>query len=77
MKKILLIATGGTIASGNTDAGFLQPPIIPQFGLDLVAEGIIIAGLVMDLLNYNLMSILFSEIRIPAFAFTQQANDPI
>jgi hypothetical protein len=31
----------------------------------------------MDLLNYNPMSIVFRKIRIHAFAFTQQANDPV
>ena len=62
---------------GNADAGVLQPLIVPQFGLDLVAEGIVIARFVMDLLDHRLMSIPFCEIRISALAFPQQANDPI
>lgn len=31
----------------------------------------------MDLLDHHRLSIAFREIRISAFTFTQQANDPV
>ena len=62
---------------GYTDASVLQPLIVPQLGLDLVAEGIVIARFVMDLLDHRLLSIAFRKIGIAALAFTQQANDPV
>ena len=67
--------TAYSMQPGDADAGLLQPLIIPQFGLDLISKGIVIARLVMDLLYHNLLSIPFRKTRIPTLAFTQQAND--
>ena len=60
-----------------TNTGVLQPSVVPQFCLDLVSEAVIIAWLVVNLLDNNMLSVLFSKIRIPSFTFAQQSENPV
>ena len=62
---------------GDAYSGVPQSGVIPKLCFDLIAEGIIIARLVMDLLDHHLLSFPFRKIRISAFALTQLSNDPV
>ena len=60
-----------------SDPGCLQPFVIAPLGFELVAEGIIAARLVVDLLQHDLPSLAFGKIRIPALAVPEQAFDAV
>ena len=61
----------------NPDPCFLQPLIIPFFCFDLISKGVLIAGLMMDLLDNNRSGFCLRQIRIPAFSMSEQPYDAV
>ena len=61
----------------HADACCLQAFIIPLFRFDFVAEGIIIARFMVDLLHHYLLPVTLRQVGISALAVAQQPEDAI
>ena len=59
------------------DAGTLQEFIVPALGFDFVAEGVVAAGLVMDLFEDIVLTVSLSQPGVAAFALAQQFEQDI
>lgn len=61
----------------NSDIRVQQPLIVVPFRFDFIAEGVVIARLMVDLLQYNLFFLAFDEVGIAAFSLAKQFDDLI
>ena len=61
----------------HSDPGPAQALVVPQLRLQLISKGIVAAGFMVDLLQYQLLPILFHQIGISALPFSQKRYDRI